>query len=143
MCPELAPSLRRVSFGVTVGLEGGAENVGLAGDDRTHDNRGRETGRNYRIEECRRDRCSKRVRAAAMVEAGGVSPSCIVNSGRNGTMLTVLHSGADGCYRRHNMLGPPGERRRTFGSERVDAALNAGEPAVNIAQQNAGGVWDN
>ena len=49
----------------------------------------------------------ERVRAAAMVEAGGVSPSsCIVDSARNGTMLKVLHSGADGRYRGHNRLGP-------------------------------------
>jgi hypothetical protein len=49
----------------------------------------------------------ERVRVAAMVEAGGVSPpSCIVDSARNGTMLKVLHSGADGRYRGHNRLGP-------------------------------------
>ena len=33
---------------MTVGLEGGAENVGLAGGGRTHGNRGQETGRDPR-----------------------------------------------------------------------------------------------
>ena len=42
-----------------------------------------------------------------MIEAGGAAPSsCIVDSGRNGTVLTVLYSGAGGRYRGHNRLGP-------------------------------------
>jgi hypothetical protein len=104
---------------------------------------GQEIGCNLRTKESRRDCRPERVRAAAMVEAAGVSPSsCIVDSGRNGIMLNVLHSGADRRYRRHKLLGPPGERRRAFGSERVDAALDAREPAVDIAEENAGGVRD-
>jgi hypothetical protein len=62
-----------MSFDVTVGLEGGAESVGLAGDDRKHDNRGQETGRDPRAEKSGRDRCPEHVRAAAMVEAAGVA----------------------------------------------------------------------
>ena len=47
-----------------------------------------ETGHNRRIEECRRDRCSNRVRAAAMVEAGGVAPSARLISPQFGMALT-------------------------------------------------------
>jgi hypothetical protein len=32
--------------------------------------------------------------------------------------------------------------RRHLGGERVNAALNPGEPAVDIIQENAGRVWD-
>jgi hypothetical protein len=77
------------------------------------------------------------------IEAGGAAPSsCIVDSARNGTMLMVLHSRVGGRYRVHNRLGPARQCGCTFGGERVNAALNPGEPAVDIAQENAGGVWD-
>lgn len=46
----MALSLRRELFGLTVGLEGGAENVGLAESGRTPDNRAQETGRDFRAE---------------------------------------------------------------------------------------------
>jgi hypothetical protein len=75
------------------------------------------------------------------IEAGGVSPlSCNADGGRNGTMLMVLHSRVGGHYRVHNRLGPPRERRGAFGRQRVNAPLDPGEPAVDIAQQNAGGI---
>jgi hypothetical protein len=77
------------------------------------------------------------------IEAGGAAPSsCIVDSARNGTMLMVLHSRVGGRYRVHNRLGPARERRGAFGRQRVNAPLDPGEPAVDIAQQNAGGIGD-
>ena len=124
---------------MTVGLEGGAENVA------SPEAAARTTivGKKLVVILGQKKAVAVAVRnVSGRIEAGGAAPcSCILDLGRNGTVLTVLHSRADGCYRRHNMLGPPGERRRTFGSERVDAALNAGKPAVDIAQQNAGGIW--
>ena len=42
----------------------------------------------------------------------------------------------------HYGLGPARQCGGTLGGERVNAALNPGEPAVDIAQENAGGVWD-
>ena len=56
-------------------------------------------------------------------------------------MLTVLYSGG-GRYRGHNKLVPARERRGPFGRQRVNAALDPGEPAIDIAQQNAGGIGD-
>ena len=77
------------------------------------------------------------------IEAGGAAPSsCILDSGRNGAELTVLYSGAGGRYRGHVSLGPARERRVAFGRQRVNAPLDPGEPAVDIAQQNAGGIGD-
>jgi hypothetical protein len=77
------------------------------------------------------------------IEAGGAAPSsCILDSGRNGTVLTVVYSGAGGRYRGHVSLGPARERRGAFGRQRVNAPLDPGEPAVDIAQQNAGGIGD-
>jgi len=58
-------------------------------------------------------------------------------------MLMVLYSGAGKLYRGHVSLGPPRERRGAFGRQRVNTPLDPGEPAVDIAQENVGGVWDN
>src|SRR5271166_2896102 len=42
----------------------------------------------------------------------------------------------------HNWLRPAGERRSAFRGQFVDAALNPGEPAVDVAQENIGSIGD-
>ena len=42
----------------------------------------------------------------------------------------------------HYGLGPPSQRGGTLVRERVNAAFDPGEPPVDIAQKNAGRVWD-
>jgi hypothetical protein len=57
------------------------------------------------------------------------------------TFLNGLGSGVDAG--RALSVGASAPVRRHLGGEPVNAALNPGEPAVDIAQENAGGVWDN